>query len=484
MTQRATPGQDGHLVHRRGVRQRPGDQRVPTLVVRGDLLLLVAHHPGPALRTGDHPVDRLLQGVVGDRPLLLTGGEQRGLVDHVGQVGAAEARGTPGDRVEVDVGRERLALGVHPQDGLAALHVGGVDRDLPVEPARAQQRRVEDVRPVGGGDQDHAALGVEAVHLDQKLVERLLPLVVAAAHAGATVAADRVDLVDEDDRRGVRLGLLEQVADTAGADADEHLDEVGAGDGVEGHPGLAGDRAGQQRLAGSGRAEQQHALRDLGAEGLVLRRVLQEVLDLVQFLDGLLGPGHVREGGLRRVLGDHLRLGLAEVEHPRAATLHLRHEEQQQEHEKRDGKQVDQQADPDAVRRHLGVDRAGDPVRRLGLADLVPDLAADLVRELRLDLVGGGVVAELGLVLQVELERLLLVLEDDLLDAALVELVERDGSVHPVVAGTSGEQLTEHDGAEDDQDDPDHRSAEETRTFHAVVGCRGARILLIDVLTV
>ncbi|WP_346540199.1 hypothetical protein [Micromonospora sp. DPT] len=65
-----------------------------------------------------------------------------------------------------------------------------------------------------------------------------------------------------------------------------------------------------------------------------------------------------------------------------------------------------------------------------------------------------------------------------------MELVERNGSVHAVVAGTSGEQLTEHNGAEDDQDDPDHRSAEETRTFHAVVERRNARILLIDVLTV
>src|ERR1041385_6040647 len=67
-----------------------------------------------------------------------------------------------------------LPLGVHPQDRLAALHVRSVDGDLPVEAARAQQSGVEDVRPVGRGDQDHAALGVEAVHLHEQLVERLL----------------------------------------------------------------------------------------------------------------------------------------------------------------------------------------------------------------------------------------------------------------------------------------------------------------------
>ena len=151
------------------------------------------------------------------------------------------------------------------QDLVAAVEVGGVDLDLAVEAAGAQQRRVEHVGPVGGGDEDHAAADVEAVHLDQELVEGLLALVVTAAHAGAAVAADGVDLVDEDDRRGVLLGLLEQVADAGRADADEHLDEVGAGDRVERHARLARDRAGQQRLAGAGRAVEQHALGDLGA---------------------------------------------------------------------------------------------------------------------------------------------------------------------------------------------------------------------------
>ena len=112
----------------------------------------------------------------------------------------------------------------------AALDVRAVEDDLAVEAARAQERRVEDVGPVGGGDDDHVGVRVEAVHLDQDLVQGLLALVVRAAEAGAALAADRVDLVDEDDARRVALRLLEQVADAGGADADEHLDELGAGD--------------------------------------------------------------------------------------------------------------------------------------------------------------------------------------------------------------------------------------------------------------
>src|SRR6201999_3921190 len=84
-------------------------------------------------------------------------------------------------------GSDRLAPGVHPQDALAADQVGLGHHDLAVEAARAQQGRVQDVRPVGGGDHDHAALGVEPVQLDQHLVQGLLALVVATAEAGAAV---------------------------------------------------------------------------------------------------------------------------------------------------------------------------------------------------------------------------------------------------------------------------------------------------------
>src|SRR5207245_6666426 len=92
-----------------------------------------------------------------------------------------------------------------------AAQTGCTDRDLTVETARTQQRRVEDVGTVGGRDQDDAAAGIEAVHLDQQLVQRLLALVVPAAETRASLATDGVDLVDEDDAGRVGLGLLEEV---------------------------------------------------------------------------------------------------------------------------------------------------------------------------------------------------------------------------------------------------------------------------------
>ena len=202
----------------------------------------------------------------------------------------------------LDVARHRHLAHVHLEDLLAAAHIRQRHDDLAIEAARAQQRGIEHVRTVGRGDDDDAFVAFEAVHLDQQLVQRLLALVVAAAEAGAAMAADRVDFVDEDDARRVLLRLLEHVAHARGADADEHLDEVGTGDREERHLRLAGDRLGEQRLAGAGRADHQHAARNLAAELRELGRIAQELDELADFLLRLVAAGDVGEGDLDLIL--------------------------------------------------------------------------------------------------------------------------------------------------------------------------------------
>ncbi len=140
---------------------------------------------------------------------------------------------------------------MHAEDLLATAHVGAGHGDAAVEATGAKDRRVEHVGPVRGGDDDDAFVRLEAVHLDEELVQRLLALVVTAAEARAAVTTDGVDLVDEDDAGRVLLALLEEVADAARADADEHLDEVRAGDAEERHARFARDGAREERLAGA-----------------------------------------------------------------------------------------------------------------------------------------------------------------------------------------------------------------------------------------
>ena len=245
---------------------------------------------------------------------------------------------------EVDVGAHALVAGVHFEDRLALLELGERHDDLAVEAARAQQRRVEDVGTVRGGEDDDALGGLEAVHLRQHLVERLLALVVAAAEAGAALAADRVDLVDEDDRPAHAAGLLEQVADPAGADADEHLHEVRAGDRQEADAGLAGDGAGEQRLAGAGRADEQHALGHPGADLAEALGHPQEVDHLGDLLLDALVAGDVGERGGRLVL----RVGLGPAAPDGHHVAHLAGRPALHPHEEADDQQHRQQQAGDA----------------------------------------------------------------------------------------------------------------------------------------
>ena len=164
---------------------------------------------------------------------------------------------------------------------------------MAIEATGAEEGGIEDVGPVRGREHDHRLRRTEPVHLGEDLVEGLFTLVVAAAESRAAMAPDGVDLVDEQDRRRGVLGGLEQIADARRADADEHLDELAAGDREEGHARLAGNGPGKERLAGARRAHEEHPLRHPPPEALEAARICQEVDDLFEILLHLLEAGDI-----------------------------------------------------------------------------------------------------------------------------------------------------------------------------------------------
>src|SRR5947208_131596 len=333
---------DRHLVHRIGTREELGDEGVARLVVGRVPALLEADDHRLPLRPHHHLVLGELEVDHVDAVLVLAGREEGRLVHQVLEVGARKAGRLAREQLDVDVLGDRHAAGMHAEDAFPALHVRPRHDHAAVEAAGTEQRGVEHVGAVRGGDQDDALVGLEAVHLDEELVERLLALVVAAAETRAAVTADGVDLVDEDDARGVLLPLHEEIAHPRGADADEHLDEVRAGDGEERHPGLAGDCAGEQRLAGPRGADEQHTLGDATAELGELLRVLEERDDLLELLLGLVDAGDVVEGDLVCVLGEQLGAALAEGHRLAAAHLHLAHEEDPDADQQQHGSPLDE----------------------------------------------------------------------------------------------------------------------------------------------
>src|SRR6202041_2464351 len=196
------------------------------------------------------------------------------------------------------------------------------------------------------GDEDDAVVGLEAVHLDEELVEGLLALVVSAAEACAAVTADRVDLVDEDDAGGVLLALLEEVADARCADAYEHLDEVRTRDGEEGDVGFASNCAGEEGLAGARRSDEENPLGDAAAEALELLRFAEELDDLLELFLGFVDAGDVLEGDLLLLHGEQAGARFAEAHGLIAAGLHLAEEEEPEAEEQGEGRDRDQEIEP------------------------------------------------------------------------------------------------------------------------------------------
>ena len=278
---------------------------MPGLVPGDHALLVVVHHLA-RLEPGDHPLEGVVEVGLGDEVAALAAGEDRRLVAEVGEVGAGQARGVAGDALEVDVLGERLAGGVDSEDLLAAAHVGRRHEHLAVEAARPQERLVELVEHVRGCHHDDGLARLEPVHLDQQLVQGLVAL---AGDVGAALGPDRVELVDEDDRGRVLARFLEEAPDSRRAEPGEHLHERRGGLAEELGARLVGDGLGQERLAGTGRAVQQDALRHLRAQPLEPLRVGEEVDDLAQLVLGLLDAGDVVPGdrGLR-LRADLLRL--------------------------------------------------------------------------------------------------------------------------------------------------------------------------------
>ena len=201
---------------------------------------------------------------------------------------------------------------MHAQDLLPPGEIGRRDQHLPVEAARAQERRVEVLEPVRGAhDHDLVALG-EAVQLDEQLIQGLVVLAVEAVPAARH--AHRIELVDEDHRRRILARLLEELPDPCGAETREHLDERRRARRVEVRARLVCRRLREQRLARTGRPVQQQALRHACTELREPLRIPEELDDLEQFGLRLVEAGDLVEARARRA---RLDLGRLHARHQR-----------------------------------------------------------------------------------------------------------------------------------------------------------------------
>ena len=209
---------------------------------------------------------------------------------------------------------------MNAQDVKAFLHVRQVNCHLAVKTAGAQERRIQDIRAVCGRNDNDAGISGEAVHLDKNLVKRLLSLIMSAAQSASAAAAYSINLINEDDARGILPSSLKQIPDTGGAHAYKHLNEIRTGGVEEVDACLACDSTRKQRLSCSWRAYKQDALRNLRSDFHITVRVFKKVHDFLKLVLAFFLSGNILEQHLV-FLGAVLHgMALAELAHHPASS--------------------------------------------------------------------------------------------------------------------------------------------------------------------
>jgi len=116
------------------------------------LFLIFGHDHRAALRSHHHLILCCLEVDHADHALAGARSEQGCFIDDIGEVGAGEARRTTGYHLGIDIRTDPHFFHMNLKDSLAAQHIRVRNDNLTVETAGSEQRWIEHIWTVGGGD--------------------------------------------------------------------------------------------------------------------------------------------------------------------------------------------------------------------------------------------------------------------------------------------------------------------------------------------
>ena len=175
------PRHDGYLLHRLGILLKRADQGMPHLMIGHDPALLLAHDAILLFLAHQNHFHCVEQILLADIAPALLHGVDGSLIDHVRQIGSHCAAGSQSDGIQIHRLVHLHVLCMNLQDLHPALQVRLIHNDSSVEAPRTQQRLIQYLRSVRGPQNQDPLGAVEAVHLREQLVQRLLPLLIAPA---------------------------------------------------------------------------------------------------------------------------------------------------------------------------------------------------------------------------------------------------------------------------------------------------------------
>ena len=214
-------------------------------------LLFFSDHHGAPFSTHQDLVLGALNILAVDFVLIGTCRQQSRLIDQIFQIGSREPGRTLSNDFQIDIFGQGNLAGMYLQDLGPATNIRKRHNHLAIETSGTQQRRIKNIRTVGGSNQDDPLVRFKTIHLNQQLVKSLFTLIVTAPHTSATMTTDGIYFIDEYDTGSVFLSLHKKITDPTGTNTDKHFNKIGTGDGEKRHPGFTGYRPAQQGFSGS-----------------------------------------------------------------------------------------------------------------------------------------------------------------------------------------------------------------------------------------
>ena len=94
-----------------------------------------------------------------------------------------------------------IGFKMHFENVLPSFQIGFINRYLPVESSRAQQRSIQYVGPVRCRQNDNSAFAAKSIHFNQQLVQGTFPFIVAHDGILTSCTANRIDFINKNDTR-------------------------------------------------------------------------------------------------------------------------------------------------------------------------------------------------------------------------------------------------------------------------------------------
>ena len=148
-------GHNGDFGYRLGVLFQRGNQRMPYLMIGNHTLFHIGKHSVLFLRTGNHRFKRNQQILLIDRLATLAYRSQGRFVHKVCQIRADRAGCGLRNFSQIHIVGQFDFSSVYLQGIQSALQIRAVYHNLPVKTTCAQQRLIQNLRSVGGGQAHH-----------------------------------------------------------------------------------------------------------------------------------------------------------------------------------------------------------------------------------------------------------------------------------------------------------------------------------------